>query len=166
LISLLPDEQPLADLRRGRLQTVSEEIVGRRTMVLTDKRLWLIHKRMLSFSTTVVFLKDITAIEAKRTIRGTYIAVAILYGFVGLILTAVAASGSIKKTEEAGLAGVGGIVCLAIGVSCALGAVSNAVCIYTTMKPIEFRLTLRFPIRRIQSFVNEVQTAMSQFKSN
>src|SRR5262245_19965427 len=169
MIRLLPEEEPIADLRLGLIQTITEDIFTGRTMVLTNKRLWLLKKRLFSNSTSVVFLKDITTIEARRTIELARAIVAVffvLWGLSGLFgsFVMIAQLGN----REAGLA-VGIACCLAIpllsvGIWFALNVASNSVFIYTSMKPIQFRLALSFSTKQIEGFVNRVQSAMMHYK--
>jgi hypothetical protein len=169
-IKLLPNERPLADLRRGLLQTITEEIVGRRTMVLTNKRLWLIHRRLFSYSTTVVFLKDITSIEARRTFSIAHCigaAFSLLFALGGVIgsLALLADDGMRALGPAAAGAGSCGLPLLALGVYSALTVVSNSIFINTSMKPIEFQLGLSLSMQRIEVFVNRVQSTMAQYKA-
>jgi hypothetical protein len=66
MIRLLPKEDPIADLQLGLIQTITEDMFTRRTMVLTNMRLWLFKKRLFSNTTSVVFLKDMTSIRFRR----------------------------------------------------------------------------------------------------
>jgi hypothetical protein len=120
MISLLPDEKPIADLRLGLVQIISEDIFRRRTMVLTNRRLWLIEKRIFSNSASILFLRDITTVETKRTVNLIHCIGAALFSLWGLASLAYVPFGASKDLGIEGAFAIGicwGLPLLAFGVN-------------------------------------------------
>jgi hypothetical protein len=163
MVCLLPKERPVADLRLGIIQTITEDIFARRTMVLSDRRLWLIEKQLFSHSISIVFLKDITAIEARHTLQWARCLFASLFMLAGLIIIVA----NVRPEHSLSLASSfwGSLICFIAALLLYLFAFTKSVFVYTTMKSIQFRLALTFSTKQIEAFVNSVQNAMSQYKN-
>jgi hypothetical protein len=152
LIELLEDEGVIAELRRGKIQRLTDDVLLKRTIVLTNQRLVLIERKLGSFAKQYIFLKDIQGVRSFRHFRLLWLL--LILGCAALVI----AQASITSITEHPLlwvvgAGIGSLMMW-----------RNAISIATTTDTVLFTLELSFDTGKADTFVNAVQAAAANQK--
>ena len=153
-IVFLDGEAIIADLRRSVAQRLTDNPFRARNMILTNKRLIVVDKRLGSFKKEYVFLRDLQGVTSYRKLK-----IGLLLFIIALALfgTAVLIA-SDADHKPIGLISL--LLCLLLGLSVrkSLLRVSS---IATT---IDFDLGLRFSLRKADRFVHIVQSHVAVAK--
>jgi hypothetical protein len=148
---LLDQEGVLADLRRGTLQKLTSDIFLKKTVILTNKRLVLVHNRLGSFSKQYIFLKDVQGLSSQRFLN-----------LWTLILAAALGAMSVLAFATNRLAPAA--ICAVLAAIFALYVKENRIRISTMTDNIFFDLERGFDLSRADKFVDLVQVEMDRLK--
>jgi hypothetical protein len=150
VINLLENEEPLADLRRGAIQRLTADILSLKTIVLTNKRLILIKKRVGSFDKKYIFLKDVQSLESIRKFNIPLLVLAIFLALVAL--------GTLSSTPVLGYLLSAGVV------FCAINVKKNIFRISTMTENLDFLLKLNFSTDLADRFIDRCQIEIDKLK--
>ena len=154
MFELLDGEAPVADLTKGGIQRVSEDLFLAKNMILTNKRLVLVNRRLGTYEKQYLFLKDITGLESKRIvdIGGIVVGLVFFLGAVPFLLAGKAWP-------------VIGVALFLGGLSLLLGCVRSGIRISTTTENYFFPLARTFSPGRADSFLDLVTRETARQKS-
>jgi len=161
MLQLLEKEEVIADLRRGLIQRITDDILGLKTVILTNKRLILINKKMGSFQKKYIFLKDVQSIESLRSFNIAAL-IASIISFI--VLISMLSSSSPSSTPESVIKTGIEFVCLLFGVVLIFSLRTNVFRISTTTEDIDFILTRSISTTRLEPFIELAQIEINKQK--
>ena len=159
MIQLLEKEEVRADLRRGLIQRLTNDLWQLRTIILTNQRLALIVKRLGSFEKQYIFLKDVQGIASSRSLSiGALLAlcVTVPLAVVGIWAQTQSSFGA-ERVVISLAATIASIVLL-------LNLKSNVIRISTMTEDISFRLDKKLGTDSADRFVELAQKEIAHQK--
>jgi hypothetical protein len=158
MIELLEGEQIVADLRKGVMQRMTEDVFLKSTLLLTNKRLVLVKKKLGAFSKQYIFLKDIQGLSSQRAFNLWLVIPAIL-------VLALGVTHLIVGHNERDLQKVAAVE-LIVAAILAFLSVGYRIRISTTSDNVFFRLERGFGMERADKFIGAVQVQADRLKSD
>lgn len=157
MLTLLEDEQLISDLSSRPLQSLTDQILSTRTIILTNKRLVLIDRKMGSYKKEYIFLQDVQGLSSVRRFNIIRLIVDILVWMV-----AVDILWNSVKFEGGGL--IPGIVAGALGLVLAFTVVKYGIVVATSYGRFELTVERRLAVRFTEGFLDQVQQHMAKVK--
>jgi hypothetical protein len=169
MINFLEGEEPLADLRHGAIQRITDDIFSLKTIILTNKRLIMIVQRLGSFNKKFIFLKDVTSLESVRVLNIPLLIATICMGLIGLIIMNSALGAQVAVAHRVRGEGINpgtilGLIMLVCAGLTALAIKKNALRISTQSENIDFMLEKNFSTDLVDNFIDRTQVEIDKLK--
>ncbi len=164
-MQLMEGERIVEELRQGVVQRVATDVLKKKTIVLTNKRLMLFARRAGSYGKIYLFLKDIQGLESFRIVNIKAFIFGLTTIFAAFMLVFVGMVGETISSDQREICLMAAPVSAVVGLVALIGfGKLNALRISTTTEDIDFVLDRSLSTERLDSFVNKVQQCMDKVK--
>jgi hypothetical protein len=160
-VEFLPKEELIADLRRGLLSRVTDDVFLLRTILLTNQRLLLVSRRLGSFQRRSVFLKDVQGLASQRSLNWAALFVGAFSSLISILCLVAVAN---LRHGDRTVALIVGLFMLVLAVVAFVNVKTNVIRVSTTTEDIVFGLERSFSTDRADEFVRLVEREVVRFK--